>query len=412
MRHRLALRIARIVQGIHTWTARRSRHNVLRVKKYLAGWAVGLMLAYSFTIAAAQPGPSSAQATTSATALTAVPTLPAPVSEGSAVAADIARLRDQLASAERRSADLEALNAARQNSTTLLLTIIGALIALVGLLFPIATYIATYFLSIRPANKATEDARAALQGLDSRFVELSQKYRDAQITRAIANLTNADPKVSGAAENEVVSDPFYTFSESQLGGLCEAIMSLDDGRLRHSLLSVIENHRSPQVLRTMVAVFNRSSEQGPRMIELRRIVKYSAVDDPKSGRALVEAVRQLSENEFISALPTIGRKAPSAVSLILNDDTIWHAFDVETWQKTTTTLHEVGCPGQLIDESAPAQVFKGRHYSFRDSSMRIVPAKDAVSIRVYEDGGFVETLTRNDPGFQTILARTQAYSSR
>jgi hypothetical protein len=153
----------------------------------------------------------------------------------------------------------------QERTMTLGLGFVTILLTAVGLILPVITYLT----SILPGQKVVEDARRAVEGLEERFDQLTERQRVMQLERAIAKLSDEDPSARSSAIGYLGS-AFENLSMPQVAQVAAAL-PLAMPAYRPQLLNVIAPHDLLLVRQVMIEALR---DQPTRGANLPAIVRH------------------------------------------------------------------------------------------------------------------------------------------
>lgn len=131
---------------------------------------------------------------------------------------------------------------AYKDHTNAMLALIAVLLGLVGVLFPIVTYLT----SVLPGNRIIDEARRTLASLDERFVELAAAHQHRLIDEAIKRLASESEHVRQSAATYLALSVHHAFSDRQIFDICAAADQAPT-LIRSQLFSVLAGRDSDYI---------------------------------------------------------------------------------------------------------------------------------------------------------------------
>jgi hypothetical protein len=327
---------------------------------------------------------------------------------------ELERLRTRVDLDGQRIDLLRASIEAYKDQTYTGLTILAVLLAVVGLLLPIFTYLT----SVLPGNKVVDEARKAVAGLDQRFTELSEKYRDKLVEEAIQQLRVDDQGACQSALTHLALNAHYPFAERQLFDLCDIARVSTDASMRMQLLSVVARHDS----RYVDTLLKEELQRPERALQS---LLYVAMACAQPNRATMRA----AVGEWLVAGPDVGKHLPTVISFAANFAPILlkELVSDESLMRKISAGYRILALGTLklsasarpeaaaaLAGSALVDSLKGELPIFMKSNMTTEETDPdaAVWVMRYVDGVLKESIHSSMPAFKEALAHWRTSSSK
>jgi len=290
---------------------------------------------------------------------------------------------------------------------TLGLTVITVLIAVIGLLFPAVSY----FLSIRPAEKAIADANKAIATLDQRFSELLKKNRETEIDRALSAI--ADPSavhVNLATATLTFALLSRAFSTRQIDELVNILRGMIRNDTRLQLMGLLVLSPQPSATQYIKDIaLSDAFEQFPSPV-----LQYCAAVNEESLQALIKN-KIIKSRNIESHLNNFANAAWShsteAANRYLNDKDFWRAVGPAARYNLIRNLRQQEGIKAIVEDTFLAQITSSQGQVVTlwktqadGGAIEVTEPANADEIRLVSKDGSMQHVSKSDGRFETLKA--------
>lgn len=287
------------------------------------------------------------------------------------------------------------------------LTAIGLLLAVVGLIFPAASY----FLNIRPAQETLKEARQTIDSLDEKFADLLSSYRQKELDGAIRTLQESEGLEAAYAANALqLALIGRQATDDQIGQLVHVARGTDDSDMQRTLYLLLAAHKTRPVATLFRDLVSDLSQVETHHQAVGQYLSHSG-DVATWGVLKAQLLEHGTPSKLITSLANAARSlSRNSIHRFADDRDLVFALGPGARRDLYSNLSRSGSDtidlsqtvlGQSVQRIDVVTLWRTKE----GRQVEVTIPDDAEQMIIYQAAGRKQHVSSNDPRFSELMAQ-------